>query len=118
MYQHIVSGKKGEKLAGSWLSAKGFAILACNWRHGRHEVDIIASRQDVLHFIEVKFRHSTMHGNPEEIVSKQKIRHIMRASIGWLENFPTNSRVQFDVLSITECPGQPPEFFLIEDVYL
>jgi putative endonuclease len=118
MHQHIDLGKKGEEMAAQWLSAKGFAILCRNWRHGRHEVDIIASREAVLHIIEVKIRRSVSYGRPEESVSRQKFLHIMQGAAGWLVQFPDHGRLQYDVLAITLRRGAQPEFFLIEDVYL
>jgi len=118
MHQHIDLGKKGEEMAAQWLSAKGFDILCRNWRHGRHEVDIIASREAVLHIIEVKIRRSLVYGQPEESVSRKKLRHILQSTAGWLVQFPNHLRLQYDVLAITLLAGGQPEFFLIEDVYL
>ena len=118
MPQRIDTGKKGEDFAAEWLSAKGFAILTRNWRHGRYEIDIIASRDDVLHIIEVKSRNSTLFGQPEESVSRKKLRHILESAAGWLVQHPSHLRLQYDVLSINLHEHQPPEYLLIEDVYL
>jgi putative endonuclease len=118
MHEHINVGKQGEELAAGWLAAKGFTILSRNWRHGRYEIDIIASRAAVLHIIEVKARRSELYGRPEESVSKRKFRHIMQGAAGWLFKFPSHHRLQYDVLAVTIRAGCQPEFFLIEDVYL
>ncbi|MBS1605593.1 MAG: YraN family protein [Bacteroidetes bacterium] len=117
MTHHITTGRTGEDLAAEWLSAKGFAILCRNWRHGRHEIDIIASKHSVLHFIEVKSRNSILFGRPEESVSKKKLHHILQGASGWLIDYPGHGRIQYDVLSIT-LTNSTPEYFLIEDVYL
>jgi putative endonuclease len=114
---HIEFGKTGEHHAAGWLIEKGFVILDRNWRHGRHEVDIIAGRSGVLHFIEVKSRRSTTYGFPEESVSRRKIGHIMQGAAGWLLRWPGYRRVQYDVLAITFRAGDP-EFMLFEDVSL
>ncbi|MBS1665667.1 MAG: YraN family protein [Bacteroidetes bacterium] len=116
MRPHIQTGKKGEELAIEWLKANGYAILSRNWRYGRHEIDIIASKQKILHIIEVKSRRSTTYGQPEESVGRKKIQHIMQGASGWLLKFPGHKRIQYDVLSIVLSPE--PEFFLIEDVCL
>ncbi len=111
-------GKEGELLAAGWLQQNGFALLHRNWRHGRCEVDIIATRENVLHFIEVKTRRSTRFGEPEESVSRAKIRHLLKAGAAYQYEHPQWKRVQYDVLSITLLPDQPTEYFFIEDVYL
>lgn len=118
MARHITTGKNGEDLAAEWLAAKHFAILIRNWRHGRYEIDIIASKDDVLHIIEVKSRNSTLFGNPEESVSKKKIHHIMQGATQYLIQYPGHQRIQYDVLAITLNRLKSPEYFLIEDVYL
>lgn len=134
MAGHHDFGKKGEELAVSWLSEKGFVILHRNWRSGRHEIDIIASRSGVVHFIEVKSGQTakpgqmSRYGYPEERVSKGKLRNMMRAAAAWLFQFPGYKRIQYDVLAITisksgtigyEGKESPlAEYFLIEDVSL
>jgi putative endonuclease len=111
-------GSSGERLAAQWLTKQGFSILKRNFRHGRHEVDLIAGRNAVLHFIEVKCRRSTHYGHPEESVSRKKLEHMLRAGAGWLQKWPGSRRVQYDVLAITLQPPNPPEYILFEDVYL
>ncbi|HVU97015.1 MAG TPA: YraN family protein [Puia sp.] len=111
-------GTGGEKLAAQWLTKQGFTILLRNFRHGRYEVDIIAGRDSVLHFIEVKCRRSTTYGHPEESVSRKKLEHILQGGAGWLLRWPGYRRVQYDVLAITLRHPTPPEYLLFEDVYL
>ena len=118
MPRHIDTGKIGEDLAAEWLSDKGFAILARNWRYGRYEIDIIASKNSVIHIVEVKSRTSTLFGNPEDSVGRRKIRHIMQGATEWLIQYPSRQRLQYDVLAITLNRQKPPEYFLIQDVYL
>ncbi|HEX9509325.1 MAG TPA: YraN family protein [Puia sp.] len=118
MAGHIDLGKKGEELAAGWLMHKGYEILHRNWRHGRYEVDIIARYQDVYHFIEVKAGQTGVFGQPEERVSKHKIRNMMRAAAAWLYQFPGHRKIQYDVLAITFRKDAGPEYFLFADVYV
>ncbi len=117
MAQHIETGKTGESLAAEWLAANDFTIIQRNWRHHRYEVDIIAGRKAILHFIEVKTRRSVAFGNPEESVSKKKLEHVMEGAAGWLHRRPAYHRVQYDVLAITLQKNTAPEYVLFEDVY-
>jgi putative endonuclease len=118
MAQHINTGKTGECLAAEWLVHNGFTVIQRNWRHHRYEVDIIAGRRSILHFIEVKTRRSLTYGHPEESVSKKKLEHVMEGAAGWLHRWPAFRRVQYDVLAITLPKKASPEFMLFEDVYL
>ncbi|HNU88582.1 MAG TPA: YraN family protein [Ferruginibacter sp.] len=118
MAQHNKTGNLGEAMAADHLTGKGFSILHQNWRHAHWEVDIIASKTDVLHFIEVKTRRTKKFGHPEEAVSKKKIQNLINASEEYLYQQPQWKRIQFDILAITMLKGAPVEYFLIEDVYL
>lgn len=118
MAAHNDLGRKGETLAIKWLTDNGFEILQQNWRHGHFEVDIIASKEMLLHFIEVKSRQTNEFGYPEESVNKKKIQNLLYAADEYLFLFPQWKRIQFDILSITLNKNEPAEFFLIEDIYL
>lgn len=118
MASHNKTGLTGEAMAVKHLAEKGFDILHQNWRHSHWEVDIIASKDSILHFIEVKTRRTKKFGHPEDSVSKKKIQNLIDASEEYLYQFPEWERIQFDILSITILKGEPMEYFLIEDVYL
>jgi putative endonuclease len=121
MASHNQLGQEGELLAAEWLRQNNFVLLHRNWRHGRYEVDIIASRGDVLHFIEVKTRRSTRFGEPEESVGRSKIGHLLKAGAAYQYEYPRWKRVQYDVLAITLVPGEEGEdreCVFIEDIYL
>lgn len=118
MRSKIEIGFQGERLAAQWLVKQGYTILKHNFRHGRFEVDIVASRNTILHFIEVKCRSSTVYGHPEESVSKRKLEHILQGSAGWLLRWPGHHRVQYDILAITLLDPAKPEYVLFGDVYL
>lgn len=111
MARHNETGKKGEQWAAAWLKENGYIIIEENWRHSYYELDIIASRQSILHFIEVKTRSNMNFGYPEECVSKKKFSNLMNAAEEYLFHHPQWQRVQYDILSITLFKGQPVEFF-------
>jgi putative endonuclease len=119
MATHIEVGKRGEELANDWLISKGFTIVHRNWKHTRYEIDIIALKNNVLCFIEVKCRNECMIGNPEDSVTRKKFKHIQRASDQYLSQHPGYKWIQYHILSITLFNDErDPEFFLLEDVFL
>lgn len=115
---HIDLGKKGEQLAEEFLLTKGFSILHRNWRYSHYEIDIIALKNELPHFIEVKIRSSRQFGEPEESVTKKKIRFLLQAAEQFLFQHPEFKNFQLDILSINLYPDKEPEYFFIEDVYL
>lgn len=118
MAAHNETGKEGEKLAAEWLRTKGFTILHCNWRHSYYEIDIIATKGKFLHFVEVKARHATSFGNPEDSVTKKKFKHLQKAADEYLFLHPGHQWIQYDILSITLHAHKDPDYFLLEDVFL
>ena len=118
MATHNDTGKLGEELAAEYFESLGYTILHKNWRHKNKEVDIIASHNGILHFIEVKTVTTLKYGHPEEKVDAKKIRFLIDASEEFLYQFPQWQRIQFDVLSITMIKVEEIKYFLIEDVYL
>ena len=117
MALHNELGRTGEQMAAEFLEGSGFTILFRNWRHSRYEIDIIAVKNSVLHFIEVKTRKSTQYGLPEADVDRKKLNSMINASEGFLSKFPRWTRIQYDVLSISITDNNA-NYFLIEDVYL
>ena len=54
MALHNAVGTEGENIAAAWLTEKGYQVMFRNWRHSHYEIDIIALKDKMLHFIEVK----------------------------------------------------------------
>lgn len=118
MAKHNSLGKLGEKLGAAYISEKGFKILFRNWRYKHLEIDIIASKNNVLHFVEVKARHSERFGYPEEAVDAQKIKNLTRAATAFLFQHDEWKQIQFDILSIIIRDKDKQEYFFIEDIDL
>lgn len=118
MAHHNATGEMGERMAVKYLKEKGFVILHQNWRYSHWEVDMIATLNGILHFIEVKTRRSKKFGYPEEDVTKKKVTNLINASEEFLYLYPQWKRIQFDILSINLNRDSPAEYFFIEDVSL
>lgn len=110
------TGRHGEELAGQYLMAKGYQLLARNWRYRRSEIDLIAAKDDCVHFIEVKTMQGNRFSMPEYKVNKAKLRMLKAGAQGYLLQHPEWKWIQFDIVAITLFPCQPPDIFLIEDI--
>lgn len=104
-------GTMGEDIAASYLEQQGFSIWVRNFRCRAGEIDIIASKNRELSFIEVKTRRELSYGRPCEAITGVKKRHMKMSAEYYLKRLeekgyvPVN--VKFDVIEIviqhTEC---------------
>ena len=66
-------GNKGEELVALWLMQQGFTIHQKNYTTRYGEIDIIAQKDEVLVFVEVKLRRNPLFALSDLIVpSKQR----------------------------------------------
>ncbi len=117
MAQHNETGSTGERLAATWLAKNGFVIKERNWRYKHLEVDLIAQKSDTTHFIEVKTRHTTRYGYPEESITKVKMKNLKDAAEQYQHIHPGIKWIQFDVLAILIQSGKI-DYWFNQDVYL
>jgi putative endonuclease len=102
--KHGDLGRHGEDLAHRWLRARGFRVVARNWRppQGGGEIDIIAWEGDCLVFVEVKTRASGEWSAPERDIDHDKMHALRRAARDYIRRANADeSRVRFDAVSIT-----------------
>ncbi len=106
MAEHNTLGKSGEEAAARYLERNGYVILHRNWRRGRLELDIVAAQGNELMIVEVKTRSNTLYAQPEEAITTQKIRHIVRAADTYLKVYGLDNPVRFDIITVVgkeEC---------------
>ncbi|MFN3875577.1 MAG: YraN family protein [Flavobacteriales bacterium] len=117
MAEHNRTGSKGEQLACRYLEARGFEVLERNWRHGRHELDIIARDGRHLVFVEVKTRSSSQHGEPEEAVKKGKRGRLLKAANAYILATGCDLAARFDIVSVILHPSGKPCVHHIPDAF-
>ena len=106
MAQHNVFGQISEDRAAAYLMARGYTIRDRNWRVGHKEIDIIAQKDGVIVFIEVKARKSDRYGDAIEAVNDQKIRNLVTAAHAYVRYHRIDLPTRFDIISITGEPGR------------
>jgi putative endonuclease len=116
MKKHLTTGFRGEAAAINWLARQGYMILHTNWRCSRYELDIVAEKSGMLHFIEVKTRTGLQFGYPEAGVTPAKLRKMKSAGAAYLNRNGERIRVQYDIVSILWIEGRAPEILLFEDI--
>lgn len=96
-----ITGKKGEVLAENYLKEHKYKIVTTNYKNKIGEIDIIATDQDTLVFVEVKLRNNTRFGEPRFAVTSYKQNKIRTVATGYLQvNKLQNHKVRFDVIEI------------------
>lgn len=99
-------GKKGEEAVAAWLQQHGYTVLECNYRVRSGEVDVIACRDEVLAFVEVKTR--TTHYFPTHlVVNKAKQNKVIRAALHYMvKNRISDKVIRFDIATVTPENGR------------
>jgi len=113
-------GKYGEKIAKNFLIKRGFEILNMNWHYSRmSEIDIIASKDGILHFVEVKTRSNDKFGMPLEAVNKRKLNYIFQGALAYASKLAEKyKRIQIDAIGIMLFEDKEPEIKFIENISL
>ena len=108
-------GALGEQAAVDYLRQNGFMIVERNYRVGRSEVDIIASRYDELHFVEVKTRKFGTMTAPEEAINEQKLRAMRRAASAYMAQHHSMLEPKFSLIAIDIIGERVESLRFVED---
>jgi putative endonuclease len=100
MSDKIKTGNKGEELAANFLIAKGYEIVAKNYRYKHAEIDLIVSKDKWLIFVEVKTRHSVAFGEPESFVTNKKAAKVIEGAEQFVFEQQWDGPIRFDIVSI------------------
>lgn len=100
MALHNDIGVQGELLAFTHLVSEGYAVLEKNWRFKRDELDIIAKKDGVLVFVEVKTRTNDFAGDPVSAVSLSKQKRIIRTAGEFVKTYDEYKDIRFDIIGI------------------
>ena len=98
------TGNIGEYLAAKFLKERGFDIVETNYRKKWGEIDIVAEKNRILHFVEVKATVSreTSGYRPEENIRLWKKQRMARAIKTYLLDRNVSYETEFlvDVIAL------------------
>jgi putative endonuclease len=99
-------GAFGERLAAAHLAAKGYRILARNFRCREGEIDIVTQDGETLVFVEVRTRRGDALGGPAESVTASKEARLVAAATAYVQTLPQPPADQrIDVVAVQLSPG-------------
>ena len=100
MAEHNDFGNLAENLAADFLVANNYKILLRNYRHQRAEIDIIAALEELIIVVEVKARSYDTLIEPQEAVTKSKIKSIVTCADNFMNENSINKEVRFDIITV------------------
>jgi putative endonuclease len=93
-------GLKAEAAARVYLEMRGYIVLEQNWRRPRAEIDIIARKDNVVYFVEVKYRVTDQQGGGLDAITATKLRQMQRAAELWVEEEKYRGQYQLAAIEI------------------
>ncbi len=107
-------GNWGEEKAARYLRRKGYRILDRNFSCRQGEIDIVAEKNDVVVFAEVKLRKNADFAEAREFVTARKQARVLAAAQLWLSVHACELQPRFDVIEVYAPEGRMTERLRIE----
>ena len=116
MLQKKSLGTSSEELIAQKLRTEGFTIIAQNYTKHCGEIDLIAQKNDLIIFIEVKARRKPLFDMAEVISRSKQQKIIMVAKHFLAQHNINNAYCRFDV-ALIEYIQNEPEISYIQNAF-
>jgi putative endonuclease len=93
-------GRRGENLAARYLAAKGYEIVARNWRCEIGELDLVIRDGGCLACVEVRTRRGKKLGSPEESVTPAKQARLANLAEAYVQAHDWPGDWRIDVVAV------------------
>ncbi len=105
MWEVIVSttrsGHYAEEQAAKYLAEHNYKVLARNWKRPSAEIDIVAQKDTVVYFVEVKYRSTDHYGGGLDYIVSQKLGHMRRAAQLWVAEHGWQGQFQLAAIEVS-----------------
>ena len=108
-------GRQAEAAARVYLEMRGYTVLEQNFRRPRCEIDIIATKDKILYFVEVKYRHNDDHGSGLEAITATKLRQMAYAAEVYVQETKWQGEYQLAAIELAGADFAVMGF--VDDVY-
>ncbi|MCX5922240.1 MAG: YraN family protein [Candidatus Dependentiae bacterium] len=116
MHKNTQLGSQAEELVALQLTKKGFAIMELNYKQKFGEIDVIARKDSLLIFVEVKMRTNN-HFDLAEVITHSKQQKIIRTASHYLAyNKYEDSECRFDV-ALVQLENNMPQITYIPNAF-
>jgi putative endonuclease len=106
-------GKIGELAALRYLKDNRFTIVTHHYTCRWGEIDIIAKKENIIYFIEVKTRTNTNYGQPYDAINFRKLK-VLRRSIKY---FLGEKRIKDTKLALAVISIILNNFYQVEKIH-
>lgn len=110
-------GNLGEEYTAKFLESQGCKILARNFTVKGGEIDIIAQKGCIIHFVEVKSRKPDPIVSGSAAITKSKINCIVFAAKEYIRRFEIDACCIFDVALVEIDKGKVTDFSYIQRAF-
>ena len=108
-------GQAAEQAAAEFLQRQGFEILQHNWRTRWCEIDLVARKDDCVHFVEVKYRSQDLQGSGLEYITAAKLKQMRYAADFWTSEHRWSGEINLAAMEVSEPDFAISEF--VETIY-
>ena len=111
-------GRAGEEAAASYLTARGYRVLARNQRTPAGELDLVCVQSSQVIIVEVKARATEDYGTGLEAIGPRKTRRLRASAMWWLsEHGLLPCALRFDAVIVSlDGRGAPRSLEHLKDV--
>jgi putative endonuclease len=109
-------GAKGEEYAANYLVKKGYTLIERNWRYKQYELDIIATHNKLLIFVEVRSRAKGSLLSPADTVNRKKQQSLIQAANAYFLVSKCEFEARFDIITVV-LSGERYEIEHIENAF-
>ncbi len=117
MTQSKKNGLWGEIETARYYRTKGYDIYDANFRTRLGEVDIIAKKDEVLVFCEVKTRDHRAIDTPAAFVDLNKQKRVVAAALQYIKMKKYSGEMRFDVSEVLIEKDGSRQVTVIEDAF-
>ena len=117
MAEHNDFGNLAEDLAADYLTQKNYKILVRNFRYQKAEIDIVTESEDLIVVVEVKARSYDTLIEPQEAVTKKKIKSIVLCTDFFMRERNLDKEVRFDIITVLPDQSGKLQINHIEDAF-
>ena len=98
-------GTKGEDMVARFVQSKGYTVVKRNYQCRYGEIDIIAEKEGIIAFIEVKTRKADSLVPIEFAVDSHKQKRLLSTAQEYLSKTDCELQPRFDVALVTVTPN-------------
>lgn len=94
-------GNYGEDEACKYLESNNYKIIDRNWRTKWCEIDIVCSKNNIIYFVEVKYRTRNLYGDGLEAITSNKLKQMNFAAEMWVHSHKLVDDYSVAVVSVS-----------------